>query len=135
MTSNNDTLKAATAAAAADDDGAASRARSEILKSEQVKLIAPSNGHALTAEKTSDGDFKSSADDSAEPEFVYREGGLRAWLVVIASGYCFGILVGLLNDYSLIYNQMIKDFNGTDNHVLYAGNSNQISQKPTMHIY
>ena len=110
----------------------ASRPRSEILKSEQANLIAsPVNGHAAVLDsghvagfdKISDEeDFKSSADNS-EPEFVYREGGVRAWLVVIASGYCFGILVGLLNDYSLIYNQMIKDFNGTDNHVLYAGNS------------
>lgn len=115
----------------ADGESAASKPRSEILKSEQVKLIAPSNGHVLNADnknggvaldKISDGDFKSSTDNS-EPEFVYREGGVRAWLVVIASGYCFGILVGLLNDYSLIYNQMIKDFNATENHVLYAGNS------------
>ena len=71
-------------------------------------------------------DENSKGSKGSEPEFVYREGGW-GWLVVIASGYCFGILIGLLNDYSLLYNQMTKDFKDTENHVLYAGKSNKTS--------
>ena len=126
MVSQNETLRA--------DEDTASKPRSEVLKNEKVKLMESqpsaddgykvSNGngvlkHDVGLNKLADSDLNT---DNTSPEFSYREGGVRAWLVVIASGYCFGILVGLLNDYSLLYNQMIKDFNSTENHILYAGN-------------
>ena len=53
--------------------------------------------------------------------FVYKEGGW-GWVVVIATSYCFGILVGMMNNYALIYNKLEIVYNGTENHVFYAGN-------------
>ena len=53
-------------------------------------------------------------------DFVYKEGGW-GWVVVIATSYCFGILVGMMNNYALIYNKLEIVYNGTENHVFYAG--------------
>lgn len=53
-------------------------------------------------------------------DFIYKEGGW-GWVVVIASGYCFGILIGMINNYALIYNELVKVHNGTANHVVYSG--------------
>lgn len=53
--------------------------------------------------------------------FEYKEGGL-GWLVVISCGYCFGILIGMMNNYSLIYNEFDRVYNQTENHVVYSGN-------------
>lgn len=53
-------------------------------------------------------------------DFVYKEGGW-GWVVVIATSYCFGILVGMMNNYALIYNKFEIVYNGTENHIFYAG--------------
>jgi hypothetical protein len=53
--------------------------------------------------------------------FVHMEGGLGGWMVVIASGYCYGILIGMMSNYALIYNGLEKEYNTTENHVLYTG--------------
>ncbi|RNA11488.1 monocarboxylate transporter 10-like [Brachionus plicatilis] len=55
-----------------------------------------------------------------EPEFVHRDGGW-GWLVVLCTGYCFGILIGMCNNYALIYVELERVYIGTDNHVTYAG--------------
>ena len=51
---------------------------------------------------------------------VYKEGGW-GWIVVIATGYSFGIIIGLINNYALIYNEFDRVYNQTENHVFYAG--------------
>jgi len=44
--------------------------------------------------------------------FVYKEGGF-GWIVVIACSYSFGILVGMINNYALIYNKLDIVYNNT----------------------
>ncbi len=56
-----------------------------------------------------------------QDDFKHREGGFLAWLVVVASGYCFGILIGMMNNYALIYNGLEKEYNSTENYVVYTG--------------
>ena len=58
-----------------------------------------------------------------QANFEYKDGGW-GWVVVIASSYCFGILYGMVGNYALIYNKFEIVYNSTENHVLYAGNSN-----------
>ena len=54
-------------------------------------------------------------------DFNYKEGGW-GWMVVVATGYCFGILIGMINNYALIYNELDTVYNGTvKNHVVYCG--------------
>jgi hypothetical protein len=55
---------------------------------------------------------------------VYKEGGW-GWVVVVACGYTFGILMGLINNYALIYNELDVVYNGTENHIVYAGIKNK----------
>ena len=50
----------------------------------------------------------------------YSEGGY-GWIVVVATGYCFGILIGMINNYSLLYNELDRVYVNTQNHVLYSG--------------
>ena len=45
------------------------------------------------------------------------------WVVVLASSYCFGIVVGMINNYALIYDQLIKEFSTTEHNVFYSGNN------------
>ena len=59
--------------------------------------------------------------------FEYKDGGW-GWVVVIASSYCFGILYGMVGNYALIYNKFEIVYNSTENHVLYAGNTNHFSR-------
>ncbi len=54
------------------------------------------------------------------PEFEYMEGGW-GWVVVVASAYSFGILYGMVGNYALIFNKFEEVYNGTENHVFYAG--------------
>lgn len=53
-------------------------------------------------------------------EFVYQEGGW-GWVVVVCSGFSLGILIGMINNYSLILNEMERVYNNTENHVVYTG--------------
>ena len=54
-------------------------------------------------------------------DFNYKEGDW-GWMVVVATGYCFGILIGMINNYALIYNELDNVYNGTvKNHVVYCG--------------
>jgi hypothetical protein len=59
-------------------------------------------------------------DEEAASDFIHKEGGW-GWIVVIATGYCFGTLMGMINNYALIYNEFDNVYNGTDNHIFYAG--------------
>ncbi len=56
-------------------------------------------------------------------DFVYKEGGF-GWVVVISTGYCFGVLIGMVNNYALILNELDRVYNETENHVLYSGTFN-----------
>jgi hypothetical protein len=67
--------------------------------------------------------MKSKLDDEKNEEFHHREGGCRGWVVVVASGYCFGILIGMVSSYALIYNGLEKEYNQTSNPVFYIGMS------------
>ncbi|CAF0800646.1 unnamed protein product [Brachionus calyciflorus] len=52
-------------------------------------------------------------------DFIYKEGGW-GWVVVLSAGYCLGILIGMINNYALIYNELDRVYTGIENHVLYA---------------
>ena len=51
---------------------------------------------------------------------IYKEGGW-GWIVVIATGYSFGIIIGFINNYALIYNKFDNVYAETKNHIFYAG--------------
>ena len=52
--------------------------------------------------------------------FIRKEGGW-GWVVVIASAYCFGIIIGMINNYALVYDKLIEVYSETKHHILYAG--------------
>jgi len=52
--------------------------------------------------------------------FLHKDGG-KGWFVVLASCWCFGIILTMQNTYSLLYNNMIETYKNSTNHVLYAG--------------
>lgn len=58
--------------------------------------------------------------ESQNSDFTYQEGGW-GWVVVLCSGFCLGILIGMINNYSLLLNEMEKIYNQTENHVVYTG--------------
>ena len=55
-----------------------------------------------------------------EPEFEHTEGGW-GWIVVVSTGYIFGILMGFVNNYALILNEFDSAYNNTQDHIFYAG--------------
>jgi hypothetical protein len=61
-------------------------------------------------------------DDSKEEEeeFEQIDGGY-GWIVCLATFWCFGIIIGMDYNYSLIYNKLVIVYNTTENHVVYAG--------------
>jgi hypothetical protein len=63
--------------------------------------------------------YKANSQENNET-FVYREGGF-GWIVVLATGYSFGVLIGMVNNYALIMNEIDRVYNETEHHVLYAG--------------
>lgn len=65
-------------------------------------------------------DKTNQAEKESNATFVYSEGAW-GWVVVAAASYCFGILIGMINNYALIYEHLIEDFKGTEHHVLYSG--------------
>lgn len=58
--------------------------------------------------------------DSPVDSFKYKEGGF-GWVVVICSGYCLGFLIGMINNYALLYNELAKVYKSTENHIFYSG--------------
>ena len=61
--------------------------------------------------------------NSNNESFVYKEGAW-GWIVVLSASYCLGILIGMINNYALIYNKLIAVYSDTDHHVFYAGTGN-----------
>ena len=59
--------------------------------------------------------------DNIDIEFVYKEGGW-GWIVVLACGYCFGLIIGMTNNYALLYNEFDRIYNQTENHIVFSGN-------------
>jgi len=53
---------------------------------------------------------------------IYKESAW-GWVVVLASSYCFGIVVGMINNYALIYDQLIKEFSTTQHNVFFSGSA------------
>ena len=78
------------------------------LPTEKVELDSVDNEKSL----------KESAFDTSN--FKYKEGGW-GWVVVGATGYCFAILIGMVNNYALIHNEFVVVYNNTENHVFYSG--------------
>jgi hypothetical protein len=68
------------------------------------------------------GSVENENDDEIErvPKFVHMDGGY-GWLVCVATFWCFGVIIGMDYNYSLIYNKLVVVYNGTENHVVYAG--------------
>ena len=62
--------------------------------------------------------LKEESNDTSD--FEYKEGGW-GWVVVVATGYCFAILIGMVNNYALIHNKFVVVYNSTENHVFYSG--------------
>ncbi|CAF0980612.1 unnamed protein product [Brachionus calyciflorus] len=56
-----------------------------------------------------------------KPSESYHSDSGWAWIVCITSGYCFGILIGMLNNYALIYVELERLYDQTENHVTYIG--------------
>lgn len=55
-----------------------------------------------------------------QKSFVHKDGGM-GWIVVIASCWCFGIVISMQNSYSLLYNSIIEKYKNSTNPVSYAG--------------
>ncbi|CAF0889545.1 unnamed protein product [Brachionus calyciflorus] len=56
-----------------------------------------------------------------KPSESYHTDSGWGWIVCLTSGYCFGILIGMLNNYALIYVEFEHIYNQTENHVTYVG--------------
>jgi hypothetical protein len=83
--------------------------------------LAIKNDEAIEFLGKSVAEHETTTAENSQASFKHREGGVWAWLVVIASGYCFGILIGMVNNYALIYNGLEKAYNSTENYVVYTG--------------
>jgi hypothetical protein len=55
-------------------------------------------------------------DDSEE----FVEGGL-GWLILLATIWSYGVIIGMQNNYSILYLELIQVYNTTKHNVLYSG--------------
>lgn len=53
-------------------------------------------------------------------QLLLQEGGW-GWVCAIACAFCFGLNIGLINIYSLIYEELIKVYKDTEHQVMLAG--------------
>ena len=60
------------------------------------------------------------SNSNGNSHFVFKDGG-SGWFVVIASCWCFGIIISMQNSYSLLYSSIIEKYQNETNHVAYAG--------------
>lgn len=73
------------------------------------------NGNCLKLQEETKG-FEED-DHVEEEEWVAADGGFRAWLVLVASFLCNGVLFGLINSYSVLneeLHQNLVESNVTD---------------------
>lgn len=63
-----------------------------------TKLTIAQNG--TTAKK---------AQNNNDGNFIHPDGGSRAWCVMIGSFLCNGILFGVINSYSVFYNEIYEN--------------------------
>jgi len=61
--------------------------------------------------------------DEVKKDFVYLEGGW-GWVIVMATSINMGLILGICNNYSLVYNKLVIVYQDTENHVFYAGMRN-----------
>lgn len=47
--------------------------------------------------------------DHEQEEFTPPDGGSRAWLVMIGSFFCNGIIFGVINSYGVIFKELYED--------------------------
>ncbi len=64
---------------------------------------------------------KANDEDSNKDLLVTYQEGAWGWVVVLTSAYCFGIIVGMINNYALIYDKLIKEYSTTEHNVFYSG--------------
>lgn len=47
--------------------------------------------------------------EDQEEEFTPPDGGSRAWLVMLGSFFCNGIIFGVINSYGVIFKELYED--------------------------
>jgi len=83
-----------------------------------VKKVAPVDN--VVVPRNSEGLEATPTTEKVEPTgHVHKEGGY-GWVVVIATGYCFGVLISMVNTYALVVNELNEVYESSDNHVLYS---------------
>ena len=108
-------------AAASDQDADAEKAADLIEKKQAEPLLATTDDlRAKEKDAYEDKDKLEEDEEATIDEFIHKEGGW-GWVIVIATGYCFGTLMGMINNYALIFDKFDKVYNGTENHIFYAG--------------
>lgn len=50
-----------------------------------------------------------SHNEDQEEEFTPPDGGSRAWLVMVGSFFCNGIIFGVINSYGVIFRELYED--------------------------
>lgn len=48
-------------------------------------------------------------EDQEQEEFTPPDGGSRAWLVMVGSFFCNGIIFGVINSYGVIFKELYED--------------------------
>ena len=78
--------------------------------------------HGRSSNKYTEEEIPTNVNEStnSEDEFIPLDGGY-GWIVCLATFWCFGIIIGMDYNYSLIYNKLVVVYNTTENHVVYAG--------------
>lgn len=65
------------------------------------------NGNATTTTTTTV--VKLQREDQDQEEFTPPDGGSRAWLVMVGSFFCNGIIFGVINSYGVIFKELYED--------------------------
>ena len=86
------------------------------MSDERESLLNRENKASSSKRYTNEEDER----NQEENEYVPIDGGY-GWVVCLATFWCFGIIIGMDYNYSLIYNKLVIVYNNTENHVIYAG--------------
>jgi hypothetical protein len=50
----------------------------------------------------------------------FKEGGI-GWLILFTTVWSYGIIIGMQNNFSIIYLDLLKVYNSTEHSVMYSG--------------